>query len=173
METGGGKSIVCCFSHAGENYGVGYIEEGNTEVVAKMIAEATGADLFMIEPVEDYPQGYDECCDVALEEQNSGARPEVKGVPDGWDAYDTVYLGYPIWWGDMPQCLYTFVEQLEWAGKDVHPFNTHAGSGAANVPATLRGLCAGATVGEALAISGTTAQSSRDEARAQVEAWLA
>ena len=84
------------FSHTGENYGVGVIEEGNTAIVAKMIAEKTGADLFEIVPAEAYPEGYNECCDVALNEQNEGARPAFAQDVDLMP-HKTVYLGYPIW----------------------------------------------------------------------------
>ena len=159
------------FSHAGENYGVGVIEEGNTAIVAKMVAERAGADLFEIVPVDAYPEGYDECCDVALSEKDSKARPGYEGDVD-LSAYDTVYLGYPIWWGELPMCVFTFIESHDWAGKEIRPFATHAGSGLANTEATLQSACTGATVSKGLAISGTTAQSSRTEAQAAVDAWV-
>ena len=89
--------LVAYFSHAGENYNVGVIEEGNTAKLAKIIAEQTGAELFEIAPVVDYPQSYNECLEVAGEEQRTNARPEYRGDVEGWDAYDTVFIGYPIW----------------------------------------------------------------------------
>jgi len=159
------------FSHTGENYGVGVIEEGNTAIVAKMIAEKTGADLFEIVPSEAYPEGYDECCDVALNEQNAGARPAFAQDID-LTSYSTVYLGYPIWWGDLPMCVYTFLEAHDWAGKDIHPFCTHAGSGLSGTESKIASTCSGANVGQGLSIAGTTAQNSRDQAQAAVDAWL-
>ena len=159
------------FSHTGENYGVGVIEEGNTAIVAKMIAEKTGADLFEIVPSEAYPEGYDECCDVALNEQNAGARPAFAQDIDLM-SYSTVYLGYPIWWGDLPMCVYTFLEAHDWAGKDIHPFCTHAGSGLSGTESKIASTCLGANVGQGLSIAGTTAQNSRDQAQAAVDAWL-
>ena len=164
-------TIVVYFSHAGENYGVGVIEEGNTAIVAKMIAEKTGADLFEIVPSEAYPEGYDECCDVALNEQNAGARPAFAQDID-LTSYSTVYLGYPIWWGDLPMCVYTFLEAHDWAGKDIHPFCTHAGSGLSGTESKIASTCSGANVGQGLSIAGTTAQNSRDQAQAAVDAWL-
>ena len=164
-------TIVVYFSHAGENYGVGVIEEGNTAIVAKMIAEKTGADLFEIVPSEAYPEGYDECCDVALNEQNAGARPAFAQDID-LTSYSTVYLGYPIWWGDLPMCVYTFLEAHDWAGKDIHPFCTHAGSGLSGTESKIASTCLGANVGQGLSIAGTTAQNSRDQAQAAGDAWL-
>ena len=166
------NAVVIYFSHAGENYVVGVVEEGNTAVVAKMIAEKTGASLFEIVPAVEYPQGYDECCDVAQEEQRDNARPAFVGDLEGFEGYDTVYLGYPIWWGDLPMVVYTFVEGHDWAGKTVRPFATHAGSGLSNTVSTLQGLCVGATVGEGLAIEGTTAQNDRAATDQAVTGWL-
>ena len=165
------NSLVLYFSHTGENYGVGVIEEGNTAIVAKMIAEQTNAELFEIVPSEPYPKGYDACCDIALSEQNSGARPAYEGDVD-LAPYNTVYLGYPIWWGDLPMCVYTFLESHDWAGKDIRPFCTHAGSGLAGTADSIRAACAGSSVGQGLAIAGMTAQNSREEARSAVSAWV-
>jgi len=168
---GTSDSLVIYFSHTGENYGVGYIEEGNTAIVAKMIAEKTDADLFEVVPSKAYPEGYDECCDVALAEQNEGARPAFEGDVD-IAPYKIIYLGYPIWWGNLPMCLYTFLETHDWSGKVIRPFCTHAGSGLAGTMGEIQSACSGASVGQGLAIAGTTAQNSRDEARSTVEAWI-
>lgn len=164
-------ALVIYFSHTGENYGVGVIEEGNTAIIAKMVAEKTGADMFEVVPAEAYPEGYDECCDVALSEQHAGARPAYVGDMD-ISGYKTVYLGYPIWWGDLPMCLYTFLEAHDWNGKEIHPFCTHAGSGLSSTVEAIQATCEGANVSQGLAILGTTAQGSREEARASVETWL-
>ena len=164
-------SIIVYFSRAGENYGVGVIEQGNTAVLAEMIAGKTGSDTFEIVPASAYPEGYDECCDVALDEQNAGARPAYSGDVD-LSPYKTVYLGYPIWWGDLPMCVYTFLEAHDWSGKEVRPFLTHAGSGVSGTDARLSATCAGATVGEPLSMAGTTAQNDRAAAASAVDAWL-
>ena len=93
--------LVVYFSRTGEQYGVGVIDEGNTAIVAQMIAEQTGADTFEILPVDDhYPMTYSELTDVAKQEQNENARPAYEGgVPD-LSQYSTIFIGAPVWWGD-------------------------------------------------------------------------
>ena len=88
-----GKILVAYFSHTGENYGVGVIEKGNTHIIADMIAEETGADLFEIATVNPYPDTYDECTDVAKQEQTDNARPEIIDPPENLNQYDTVFIG--------------------------------------------------------------------------------
>ena len=160
------------FSRAGENYGVGTVEVGNTMVLAQMIAEKIGADLFEIERATPYPEGYDACCDEALEEQRASARPELAVLPD-ISGYETVYFGFPCWWGDLPMPVYTAVEALDWNGKTISPFNTHAGSGEAGMFSTLASKCSGATVTDGLTMSGETAQNDRPSAESGVDSWLA
>lgn len=167
-----GASLVLVFSRAGENYGVGTVKVGNTMVIAQIIAEKTGADLFEIERAESYPEAYDACCDEALEEKNSDARPELASMPD-LSGYDTVYLGFPCWWGDMPMPVYAAIEALDWGGKTICPFNTHAGSGDAGMFDTVARKCAGATVTDGLTMAGTTAQEDRAAAESQIDTWLA
>lgn len=166
------EAMVVVFSRADENYGVGTVETGNTMVLAQMIAEATGAELFEIERTTPYPAGYDECCDEAKVEQDEGARPELKSMPDISNA-QTIYLGFPCWWGDLPMPVYTLIEALDWNGKTICPFDTHAGSGDSAMLAALERTCEGATIAKSLSMAGTTAQQQRDEARSQVESWLA
>ena len=165
-------SLILVFSRAGENYNVGTVEVGNTMVLARMIAEKTGGNLFEIERAKPYPEAYDECCDEALEEKNSGARPELAAMPD-LSGYDTVYLGFPCWWGDMPMPVYSAIEALNWDGKTIHPFNTHAGSGEAGMFATVARKCTGATVTGGLTMAGTIAQNDRNAAESQINNWLA
>ena len=90
-----GNILIVYFSHTGENYSVSVIEKGNTHIIAYMIAEETGADMFEIQPVNPYPDTYDECTDVAKQEQNDNARLEIVGNVDNMEQYDTVFLGYP------------------------------------------------------------------------------
>lgn len=89
------KSLVIYFSHTGENYmsdGIRNIDKGNTEIVAEMIKDITGADLFKVESVKDYPYNYKQCCDVALEEKNSNARPEIKKYLENINEYEVIYI---------------------------------------------------------------------------------
>ena len=83
---------------------------GNTQAVAQEIQAQTGADLFEIVPAEPYTDDYDELLDIAQEEQSSDARPAIAETVD-LSGYDTVYLGFPNWWGDMPMILYTFLDE--------------------------------------------------------------
>ena len=122
------KNLVVYFSHPDENYGVGTVEVGNTELLAKEIIAKTSADEFKIVEMDKYPADYQEAVDRATKEKAEDARPEYVGDIDISD-YDTIFLGYPIWWGDLPMVVYTFIENHDWAGKTVIPFNTHEGSG--------------------------------------------
>ena len=165
-------ALVTYFSHAGENYNVGVIEEGNTAKLAKVIAEQTGAELFEIVPVVDYPHSYDECLEVATAEQREGARPEYVGDVENWDQYDTIFIGYPIWWGEIPNIVYTFMENHGFTGKTVIPFNTHEGSGQSHSQRDIEGLLTSATVLKGLAVRGSKAQNDPDGTGADVANWL-
>jgi flavodoxin len=126
---------------------------GHTQVIARDIQKATGADIFRVETVNDYPTQYRECTGVAKKEQNDNARPELKVVPD-FSNYDTIYLGWPCWWGTMPMVYFTMLEQNNLAGKTVVPFTTHGGSGFGRSLRDLGKLCPNAKILEGLSISG-------------------
>ena len=164
--------LVVYFSHAGENYNVGVIEEGNTAKMGKIIAEQLGADVFELVPVVPYPEDYDSCLDIATEEQRTDARPEYEGGIENWDQYDTVFIGYPIWWGEIPNIVYTFMEAYDFTGKTVIPFNTHEGSGQAHSQRDIEGLLTSATVLKGLAIRGSKTQNDADGTGADVANWL-
>lgn len=171
--TTGSSSIVVYFSRTGEQYGVGVIDKGNTAIVADMIIEQTGADSFEITPKEDnYPMTYTELTDYAKEEQNQNARPEIASTVENFDSYDTVYLGYPIWWGDLPMICYTFLESYDFSGKTIIPFCTHAGSGNAGTQSKIQAAVPNAEVKEVLAITGADAQDDQDSVKSQVIDWL-
>ena len=136
----GGKILIAYFSRADENYQVGYIEKGNTQVIAEAIAEATGGELFRIETKTSYPREYKETTEVAKRERNERARPKLKSTPPDIGPYDVIFLGYPNWWGDMPMAVYTFLESYgsgAFAGKRVIPFCTAAGSGLSGTVDTI------------------------------------
>ena len=168
---GDSNMLVAYFSLAGEQYGVGVIEEGNTSIIAHMIAEQTGADLFEIEAVTPYPTSHSELLDVSRQEMANNARPEIAGTVDNMDDYDTIFIGYPNWWGDMPMIVYSFLEGYDLSGKTVVPFCTHGGSGLSNTESTIADITGG-TMKKGLAIPGTTAQNDRDTARSKVTQWL-
>ncbi len=166
------RILIAYFSHTGENYEVGVIEKGNTRIIADMIAEETGADMFEIRTVNPYPDIYEECTDVAKKEQNESARPEILDPPENLDEYDTIFIGYPIWWGDLPMAVYTFLENYDFSGKTVIPFCTHAGSGLSGTQSRIEDTCSGATVLDGLSIRGSTAQNQQEKAKEEVLAWL-
>ena len=141
---------------------------GNTGVVADMIAQATGADLFSIRTVEQYPDTYDATLDQGQQEQSDGARPELATHLENLDSYDTIFLGFPNWWGDMPMAVYTFLDEVDLSGKTVIPFVTSGGSGFSNIISTIQQMEPQATVQEGLSISGSSATG----AQQQVESWL-
>ena len=168
-----GRKLVVYFSHTGENYNVGFIKEGNTAIIADMIAEAVGADKFEIVPEKTYPTSYNECIEVAQREKRANARPAVKSDIAVED-YDVIFIGYPNWWGEVPMCVYTFIEKHDWTDKTVIPFITHEGSGMGGTDRNIAKACEGATVavGKGLAVQGKVAQENRTLAKNKVENWL-
>ena len=171
--TADGKVLIAYFSRAGENYSVGVIDEGNTAKLAKEIAAQTGGDLFEIVPATPYPEGYEDTKTVATRERNNNERPAIKGTVENFDEYDTIFIGYPIWWGDLPMILHTFMESYDFSGKTVIPFNTHEGSGQSGTQSTIANKLSGATVLQGLAMQGRTAQALKcDGTNATVKNWL-
>ena len=166
------KSIVVYYSKTGEQYGVGVIKEGNTAKVAKEIALQTGADLLELKTVKEYPEGYSETTRVAQTELRENARPELSTKIPDLSQYDTIYLGYPIWWGNAPMCVYTFLDSVDLSGKTVKPFCTHEGSGASGTQAKIQKAAKGANVKEVLSIRGTVAQKDAEAVKKEVKAWI-
>lgn len=163
--------LVAYFSRAGEQYGVGVVEEGNTSIIAHMIAEETGADLFEIKEVDPYPETHSEMLEVSRQEIEDNARPEIVDTVNNMDDYDTVFIGYPIWWADMPMIVYNFLESYDLSDKTIVPFCTHGGSGLSNTEQTIADITNGNMM-DGFAIAGTTAQNERETARSEVVEWL-
>ena len=151
------KSIaIVYYSRRGENYVAGNVERlevGNTERLARMIQNAVGGDLFEIDTVEPYPEGYTATTTLAKREQRDGARPALKKIPD-LSAYDVVFLGYPNWWGTCPMAVFTLTDAVDLAGKTVAPFCTSEGSGMGSSERDLKKACKGATVVPGLPVIG-------------------
>ena len=164
------KSLVVYFSRGDENYGVGAVEVGNTELLAREIIAKTGADEFKIEEIDKYPEDYQATVERATAERNAQARPEYAGDVD-ISGYDTIFFGYPIWWGDLPMVAYSFIEKHDWGGKTVVPFNTHEGSGNAGTYEILKAKMAGATLkGDGFNMSGSAART--DEGIKKIDGFL-
>ena len=172
---GDGNALVVCFSRTGEQYTVGVIDKGNTAIVAEMIAEETGADLFELLPADDhYPMTYSELTDVAMREQNENARSEYAGDLPDLAGYDTIFIGAPVWWGDWPMICYTFFENNADAlsGKTLVPFSTHEGSGLSGFDKKLAKSCPDSEILKGLAIRGNDCQNKQDDVQKDVAAWL-
>jgi flavodoxin len=152
-----GKTLIAYFSWG-----------GNTREMAKQIQQQTGGDLFEIKTVKPYPTDYNECVDVAKKEQQAGARPSLAAEVKDLATYDVVFVGYPNWWGTMPQVLFTFLEKYNMNGKTVIPFCTHGGGRWGRSLDDLKKRCPDAIVLEGLAISGNLARRSKDD----VAQWL-
>ena len=165
------KILVAYFSRTGENYNVGNVEVGNTAMVASYIKDYLKADSFEIIPVNKYPDKYQECLDQATKEKNENARPEIQNKITNFDQYDTIIVGYPIWWGDLPMIMHTFFESYDFNGKKVIPFNTHEGSGDAGTYSTVQKDLPKANVTtDGLALDGKTARS--DDGKQKTIDWL-
>ena len=167
------KSIVVYFSHTGENYSVGIIKEGNTAKVAKEIARQTKADIWEIKEVEAYPVKYDDCINRAKKELQAKARPAFVGTAPDLAAYDTIYLGYPNWWGSAPMVVYSLLDKAKTDGKRILPFCTHEGSGLGSTASKLAKAYPNAKIEQkGLAIRGATAQKDAKAVQKAVTEWL-
>jgi len=165
--------LVIYFSRTGEQYTVGVIEKGNTAIVAEMIAEETGADLFEVLPEDDhYPMTYDALTDVAKQEQKDEARPAYSGDLPDLSSYSTIFIGAPVWWGDWPMIMYTVFENNDFSGKTLIPFSTHEGSGLSGFDKKLQSACPDAEVLKGLAVRGNDAQNNQEKVRESVSGWL-
>ena len=136
---------------------------GNTQYMAYVIQENTGANIFRIVPETPYPTNHSELVDLAQNEQRNKARPKFKGEIENFAQYDTVFVGYPNWWSDMPMIMYTFFDTYDFSGKTIIPFNTHGGSGFSSTISTIRSLEPNATVQNGKSISRNSIQNAEKE----------
>jgi flavodoxin len=165
------KRLIAYYSRAGNNYANGKIVNlpvGNTEVASKIIQKLTGSDIFRIDTVKAYPEGYQETTEVAQQELRRNARPEIIGHVDNMADYRVIYLGYPNWWGTMPMAVFTFLEAHDFAGKTIIPFCTHEGSGMGRSERDINKLCSQARVLKGLAIRGGSVQRTKND----IADWL-
>lgn len=142
--TAGDKSIVVVFSWS-----------GNTLQVAERVTTDVGCELFRIEPATPYTDDYDEMLQIARDEQAAGTLPQLASTVPDWASYGTVYLGFPTWWGHLPQIVKSFHAEHDCTGKVIYPFNTHAGSGFGSTISDLADTCPGADIREGLSLPGS------------------
>ena len=152
--------LIAYFSQADENYtsdGIKNLSVGNTEVVANIIHDLTGADLFKIETTH-----------LAQIELNNNARPAIKNKLTNTEEYDIIYLGYPNWWGTMSMVVLTFLESIDLTGKIIKPFCTHEGSGMSNSESDLKRHFINAIIKKGLPIRGSDADASDEK----IKNWI-
>lgn len=155
--TTGNKELVVYFSWS-----------GNTAKVASEIQNETGADSFEIVPKQPYTEDYNTLLDIAKEEKDNKAHPEISGKIENIEDYDVIFLGFPNWWGDMPMIIYSFLDQYDLSGKTIAPFCTSGGSGFSNALSEIKILEPNANVVEGLHIEGSRAADSKDS----ISKWL-
>lgn len=123
--------LTVYYSRKGENYfpeGIKSIEKGNTEIAAEFIHKTVGGDIFEIDTVKPYSKDYYICCDEAKAELKENARPEIKAFMEDISAYDTIFVCYPNWWGTVPMCILTFLDNYDLTDKKILPLCTNEGS---------------------------------------------
>ena len=160
------KSLIIYFSRADENYAVGYIDKGNTEIVAEFVRDLIGADMFKVEPLVPYAADYKTCIKEA--KQRIGNAPIKEKLTD-ISAYDTVFIMSPIYWGTYAPEIETALEGLDFSGKTVRVVSTHEGSGLGSMVSDVKRICKGADVQRnGLAVKGSQVSS----AKKTVADWL-
>ena len=165
------KILTVYFSLKGETIAPGMkvvnLEKGHTAQAAEYIQQAVGGDLFEVKTVKEYIKDHMKMIYEAKDELTKGIRPELKALPDQFEQYDTVFLGYPNWWNTLPMPVVSFLEKLDWTGKRIIPFNTSEGSGLGKSVDRIREICKGATVEDGFALKGSQV----DKQQAEIAAW--
>lgn len=155
----GGKTLIVYFSWS-----------NNTDTMANYIHDRIGGDMERIEPVEAYPEDYNETADKAKAERDNGARPKFKELQFNPEDYDTIFIGYPIWWYELPMIMRTFLDTYDLGGKTIIPFNTHEGSGDGGTYDQIKSEEPNATVLEGLPIRGGDIENA--DSKDKVISWL-
>ena len=122
------KYLVAFFSFSGDTYNVGIVKEGNTKILANHISSILKADKFQIIGDNKYPEKFSDILNQARIEKEKNIRPKLTSKIDNFEQYDTIFIGYPIWCGDYPMAVYTFLEKYDFTNKTIIPFCTHEGS---------------------------------------------
>lgn len=128
--------------------------EGNCEVMANTLKNATGADIFAVTVEDKYPESYDETVSRASEEQSDNARPTLTAAVENMDKYEKIILIYPVWWSTMPMPVFTFLETYDLTGKEIYPVATHKGSFLGASVGDIKELCPDSEVHSGVPIAG-------------------
>ena len=175
-----GSNILIAYFTAAENSGVDAVASasystvngepaGRLRAIADMIQAETGGELFSIRTSVVYPADGGELIDYAADEQRDNARPELTSHIDDLGKYDTIFVGYPNWWADMPQVMYSFFDEYDFSGKTIIPFNVHNGSRLSGTVGTIGELEPDANV---ITDAFTINERSVPEAASEVKEWL-
>ena len=154
-----GKTLIVYFSWS-----------NNTEKMANYIHDKIGGDIERIEPVEAYPEDYNETADKAKAERDNGDRPKFKELQFNPENYDTIFIGYPIWWYELPMIMRTFFDTYDLSGKTIIPFNTHESSGDGGTYDQIKTEEPNAKVLEGLPIRGGDIENT--DSKDKVTEWL-
>lgn len=164
------KTLIIYYSRAGENYVNGQIISlpvGQTAKAVTYLEEATGADVFPLEPLRAYSKDYTTCTQEALAEEKDQARPGLMKMLTDVAAYERIIVAGPCWWGTFPMFVFTQLEALDLSGKDVYVLMTHEGSGLGHVMRDLQQSCPGASVVDGLAVHGADVE----QEKGRIQAW--
>ena len=141
---------------------------GNTGIVAHIIQEKTKGDMFSVQTVNKYPSTYNETVDQGKREHENNIRPELANHIANLDDYDTIFVGYPNWWYDMPMAMYSFFDEYDLSNKTIITFNTSGGSAFSDTINTIKKLEPNANVIEGITIRAEDVESSQNE----INEWL-
>ena len=160
------QRLIIYFSRADETYGVGYINKGNTEIIAEYVKEFTNADMFKVEPLVPYAKDYETCIKEAkMRIGNAPIKEKINDISN----YEVIYIMTPIYWGTYAPELETALKDLDFTNKIIRIITTHEGSGLANVPNDIKRICKNAEVlDDAIAIRGSNAKDSKSI----IESWI-
>lgn len=145
-----------------------FSQSGNTQEIANQIKSATGADIFIIQPVTAYPSDYQTLVDQAKKEVNAGFKPALKSKVDNIDSYDIIFVGSPNWWSTIAPPVATFLSGYDFSGKTIVPFITHEGSRMGRSVADIKKLCPNSTILEGLPVRGSSVKNAQKE----VNMWI-
>lgn len=145
---------------------------GNMEFMADTINKTVGGDKFEIKTIQEYPTIHKPLVDLADDELENNVRPELSTHIENLDDYNTIYIGYPIWWGNMPMPLYSFFEEYDFSGKTIIPYSSHGGSGLAGTVRDIKELEPNAEVKDGYTISRDDIADDAKSVADDFTAWL-
>ncbi|MGF6907279.1 flavodoxin [Fusobacterium sp. PH5-44] len=146
-----------------------FSKTGKTEIIAKEIQEFTKGDIFKIEPIIPYPNSYLLAVWRGRKELKSNTLPEIKLNTINTNTYNTIFLGFPIWWGTMPKVMDTFIKENELKGKLIIPFATHGGGGSARSIDDIIKLIPDSTIEKE---AFTTKKPDTNETKEELRLWI-